>query len=114
MDPEPRPRQRPIPVLVGGHSDAAIDRAARLGDGWIAADVSPDRLAELLPKLHEAADRHGRDPASVPVYCGTGRRAVTLDVVRAYEALGVRSLQVFVDDLAGLTRLGDEIVPALT
>src|SRR6516165_9247442 len=37
MDPEPRPVQQPIPILIGGHSEPAIDRAARLGDGWIAA-----------------------------------------------------------------------------
>src|SRR5262249_18389118 len=42
MDPEPRPVQQPIPILIGGHSDAALDRAARLGDGWIAAAMSSD------------------------------------------------------------------------
>lgn len=110
MDPEPRPHQRPIPILVGGHSDAAMDRAARLGDGWIAADVSPDHLAALLPKLHAAADRHGRDPASLPVYCGTGRQAVSPDVVRRYEALGVHSLQLLVEDIGELERIGHEIL----
>jgi len=114
MDPEPRPVQQPIPILVGGHSDAAIDRAARLGDGWIAASMSPERLAEMLPKLAEAADRHGRDIADIPVYCGTGRRpAVPLDVVRAYEELGVRSLQIGVEELDDLKRFADEVLPRL-
>lgn len=114
MDPEPRPVQQPIPILVGGHSEAAVDRAARLGDGWIAADVSADRLVELLPLLAAAAERHGRDLADLPVYCGTGRRpAITLDEVRRYEELGVRSLQVWADGIDDLKRLGDEILPAL-
>ena len=51
MDPEPRPVQQPIPILIGGHGEKAIDRAVRLGDGWVAAGVSAGRLAELLPVL---------------------------------------------------------------
>lgn len=114
MDPEPRPVQQPIPILVGGHSEVAMDRAARVGDGWIAADVSADRLAELLPSLAEAAARHDRDVADLPVYCGTGRRpGITVDEVRRYEELGVRSLQVWADELDDLKRLGDELLPAL-
>jgi len=114
MDPEPRPVQQPIPILVGGHSDAAIDRAARLGDGWIAADVSPGRLAEMLPRLRAAADRHDRDAASIPVYCGTGRKpGVSLDDARRYQDLGVRALQVGVRELDDLKRLADELLVAL-
>src|SRR5215204_1433202 len=60
IDPNPRPG-RAIPVLVGGHSDAAIERAARIGDGWIAAFMGPERLAETLPTLQAACDRHQRD-----------------------------------------------------
>ena len=112
MDPEPRPVQRPIPILVGGHSEAAMDRAVRLGDGWIAADVSADRLTELLPLLRAVADRHDRDVTTIPVYCGAGRRSLTLDDVRRYEALGVRSLQVGIAELDDLKRFADEVLPA--
>ena len=65
MDPEPRPVQRPIPVLVGGHSDIALERAGRIGDGWIAANMGPARLAEHWTKVKDAAVRHDRDPASL-------------------------------------------------
>lgn len=112
MDPEPRPVQQPIPIIVGGHSEAAIERAARLGDGWIAADVSPDRLAEMLPLLETAADRHGRDVASIPVYCSTKRKPVSVDEVRRYQELGVHSLQVGAEGLDDVKRLADEILPA--
>ena len=37
--PAPSPR---IPLIVGGRSDAAVSRAARLGDGWLGIWVSPD------------------------------------------------------------------------
>lgn len=114
LDPEPRPVQQPIPILIGGHSDAAIDRAARLGDGWIAADVSPVRLAELLPSLRAAAERHGRDVSAIPIYCGTGRRPrVSLDDVRRYEDLGVHSLQIGLEELHDLKRVADDILRAL-
>lgn len=113
MDPEPRPVQQPIPILVGGHSEAALDRAVRLGDGWIAADVSADRLTEMLPSLRAAADRHGRDLATIPIYCSTGRRPSSLDQLRRYEDLGVHSVQVGLEELDDLKRFAGEVLPAL-
>ena len=113
MDPEPRPVQQPIPILVGGHSDGAIDRAVRLGDGWVTAVMSPERLSELLPVVHAAADRHGRAPSSIPVYCQSGPGGGTLDALRRYQELGVHSLQVHLDTLDELERFGDEILPRL-
>ncbi len=113
MDPEPRPVQQPVPILIGGHSDAAIDRAARLGDGWIAADMSPERLAEFLPTLHAAARRHGRDPSAIPVYCSTRQTVTSVDDVLRYEDLGVHSLQVAVATMHDLERVADEILPEL-
>lgn len=110
MDPEPRPVQQPIPILVGGHSPAAIDRSVRLGDGWIAAGMSPDRLAEMLPILHAAADRHGRDHASIDVYCQSGRGGASVDDLGRYEELGVHSLQVHVDTLDELKRFADDVL----
>jgi probable F420-dependent oxidoreductase len=62
VHPEPRPVQKPPPVVVGGHSRVAIDRAARIGDGWVAASMSPGRLAEHWDEVRRAAERHGRDP----------------------------------------------------
>jgi len=56
----PAPVPRP-PVIVGGRSDAAIARAGRLGDGWIAVWVSPRRFAEATRKVAEAAAVHGRE-----------------------------------------------------
>lgn len=62
MHPEPRPLQQPPPIVVGGHSDIALDRAGRIGDGWVAASMSPGRLAEHWDKVRRAASAHGRDP----------------------------------------------------
>jgi len=43
----------PIPVLIGGHSDAALRRAARLGDGWMHGGGDPAGLPRLLARLAE-------------------------------------------------------------
>jgi len=113
MDPEPRPVQRPIPILIGGHSDAAIDRAARLGDGWIAGNMSPERLAEHLPRLRAAAERHGRDPSALLVYGSAGRGDVDLDACRRYADLGVDCLQVNASDVDDLERIAEQMIRAL-
>lgn len=96
MDPEPRPVQRPIPILIGGHSDIALERAGRIGDGWIAAQMSPERVAEHWPKVQEFAARNGRDPASLQLVTSiSGKTDLPLDELLArYRELGVDHVQV--------------------
>ena len=49
---EPKPIQRPHPPLhVGGESDAALRRAARLGDGWLGLHHDPASVAEPIERL---------------------------------------------------------------
>ena len=54
----PAPKE-PVPIYVGGHSEPALKRAARLGDGWIAVQVTPDEIAETVPKLHSYREEYG-------------------------------------------------------
>jgi probable F420-dependent oxidoreductase len=49
------------PVWVGGHSDAALRRALRLGDGWYGAGVSATELTDVRRRLQELA--HGAGDA---------------------------------------------------
>jgi probable F420-dependent oxidoreductase len=113
IDPEPRPVQRPIPILIGGHSPSAMDRAARLGDGWIAAGVSPGRLTELLALLEAACERHHRDPMTLPVYCRAGQGQATMVDLHRYQELGVRAVQVNIDTLDELNRFAESVLPSL-
>jgi len=57
----PPPVQRPIPVWFGGSSDAAVKRAARIGDGWMPI-MAPDEQAEAkLATLRGHLSAFGRD-----------------------------------------------------
>ena len=73
----------PIPILIGGHSDAALRRAARLGDGWLHGGGDPAELPGLLARLawHRRA-------------AGTADRPFEVHVISAdaYSADGVRRL----------------------
>jgi probable F420-dependent oxidoreductase len=60
----PLPVQRPIPIWVGGDSPAAMDRAARLGDGWMPV-ARPSKGAELLTRFREALHHVGRNPEDI-------------------------------------------------
>ena len=59
------PPVEPVPVWVGGSSEAALRRAARRGDGWIPLFVPPDEYAAALGRLENEAERAGRDPGTV-------------------------------------------------
>jgi probable F420-dependent oxidoreductase len=46
-------------MWVGGHSDAALRRALRFGDGWYGTGVSAAELTDVGRRLHELADGAG-------------------------------------------------------
>lgn len=63
----PRPVQPTIPILVGGDSDVAIRRAARLADGYFPGEGDVDRLASLITRVRQAAEDAGRDPGEIEI-----------------------------------------------
>jgi probable F420-dependent oxidoreductase len=66
---EPKPAA-PVPILIGGESPAAFDRAARLGDGYVSTphDV-PSHLA-MKADLHRRLAALGRDPGAFQYRAG--------------------------------------------
>ncbi|MBN6053068.1 TIGR03619 family F420-dependent LLM class oxidoreductase [Nonomuraea sp. RK-328] len=53
---------RPVPVIVGGDSEAALRRAARLGDGWIGNRVyTEEQFETVLADLRASLRERGRD-----------------------------------------------------
>lgn len=58
----------PVEVWVGGHAPAAIDRAARMGDGWLAGpNPIPDQARALAASYLERCDVHGRTPSAIAI-----------------------------------------------
>jgi len=57
----PAPRQRPIPIWLGGSADSVIKRAARLGDGWMPILAPDDNAKAALAKLHGHLEEFGRE-----------------------------------------------------
>jgi probable F420-dependent oxidoreductase len=53
--------QRPHPpILIGGTSNAALQRVVKLGDGWLSTALRPERLRERLSTLQKLCEGHGR------------------------------------------------------
>ncbi|MBX7453935.1 TIGR03619 family F420-dependent LLM class oxidoreductase [Mycolicibacterium sp. 3033] len=95
IDPSPFPCQRPIPILIGGHSPAALARAVRVGDGWVAGPMPPERLAGLLVALRDIAEAHRRNVGDLLIVASTtaGPDFGPAQIER-YRRLGVHHLQV--------------------
>lgn len=72
----PMPVQRPIPVWIGGQSDAAYRRMGRLADGWFPQVRPGEALDHALEVIATSARDAGRDPADIGM---EGRVGIDLD-----------------------------------
>jgi len=92
VDAHPRPVQRPLPVVVGGHSEAAFRRAARHADGWYGFMTGLRAMAQHRESLAAAAAQAGRErPLHVSI---SPSRRLDPETVAAYAELGVDRLIV--------------------
>lgn len=92
VGPRPHP---PIPFLVGGRSDAAIERTATLGDGWLGIWVSPSRFARVAAEIRDRSAAVGRpnpDRHALNVWCAFDtdpRRAESLLAEEMSQSYGI-------------------------
>lgn len=129
--------QRPHPpILIGGVTDAALRRVARLGDGWLAVSAGREQLAERLAALDRFCAEKGRRRADLQLAYkmfvslgeakrnpagerepGTGSAAQVIDDLKAILGLGfdtviVRHRAAAADALfAAVDRFAGEIIP---
>jgi probable F420-dependent oxidoreductase len=116
---QPKPRNRTIPIEVGGVTTAALRRAGRLGDGWI--ETGSASLSEVTEKL-DVVLRHrresGRESEAFEVTLA-GRFARDLDGVRRCEDVGATRMivgpavtgRITADAIADFTkRYADDVI----
>ena len=97
VDAYPRPVQRRLPLVIGGHTPAAYRRAVARGDGWYGYALTPEGAAECMSGLKAAAAR-ARRPAGLGELeiSVTPRGEVTRDLVARFAETGVHRLVVLV------------------
>lgn len=117
MHPVPR---RPVPIIIGGHSKPALQRAARLGDGWVSANTDFATLKALIAELQAqrmAAGTHQRENFEIH---GFDMAARSVEDFRRLAELGVTDACVapwgfepaapLQTQLTAMRRFGDEVI----
>ena len=92
----PLPVQRPIPIIVGGDSDAAMERAARLGDGWFLTHTAAecvDRAQRFWKRVDELGRRTEMSLVGT-VYQGPREPEAMLDEIAVWDSLGATHLNL--------------------
>jgi probable F420-dependent oxidoreductase len=107
----PRPVQRPIPIVVGGHSRRAARRAGELGDGFFPNGGSPETVADLIGHARRCAEKAGRDPDALEITVGSKPDPATIEQWAGMGAdrvvignIGVDGVRIFGDQV--ITRFG--------
>ncbi len=67
LEMAPKPRQKPFPLYIGGHNIAAIERAAKIGFGWLPGWRPFHEIGERIQQLRRLAEANGRDPTEIEV-----------------------------------------------
>ena len=68
MEPKP-PQGGGIPLWIGGGSKAALRRAGRVGDGWMASGMLGAQGADAIAEVRREAEQAGRDPDALGFQC---------------------------------------------
>ena len=108
-----------VPIIVGGVSEPALRRAARLGDGWMGmAGTDFALMKKRIARLHELRREYGRENEPFTIAVSSGQH--DLDTVHRFAEAGVDQMNIAPQPLRekstpekfkdGLKRLGEEIV----
>jgi probable F420-dependent oxidoreductase len=117
MECRPWPVDRAIPLHIGGASNAAIRRAASVGDGYFPF-VFPDedvkvQLPKLINEVKSRCSEFGRDPEQLEITSGGAR---TVEDAKWYASVGVHRIGVAVrartipDMRDELHRFADDVI----
>ena len=95
MEPKPVQGSR-LPILIGGHSEAALRRVVALGDGWLASQLSPSDFRERRQAIERMAGDASRDMGGIRMICRypTGER---VDRSGVEELIAAGATEILVD-----------------
>jgi len=117
VESNPKPVQAGgVPIVVGGHSEAAAKRAGRYGDGFFPAKGDEAALKQLFDVMRDEAKKAGRDASKIEITAGAAK---DLDAVKRHRDLGVSRMTVapagFDEDsiAKGLEKFGNEVIAKL-
>lgn len=107
----PRPTNGTVPIVVGGHTEAAARRAGRRGDAFFPGSAIADDIAALVEVMRREADAAGRDGDAIPIYAMAVGKPGDALYARIESLAGVGVSQTIVptyhpDQLAGI---GDDL-----
>ena len=63
----PKPVNGDIPLMIGGVTDVALKRVARIGDGWLAFNLEPEDAPARIALLKRLTREQGRDPEALRI-----------------------------------------------
>jgi probable F420-dependent oxidoreductase len=81
----------PVPVLIGGDSEVALRRAARLGDGWLGNAYDEAGAEAVVARMHHHLKEAGRSADGFEMIIAL-TCAPSVDTYRRFEDLGVTGL----------------------
>jgi probable F420-dependent oxidoreductase len=85
MNPVPT---KTTPLLIGGHTEPALKRAARVGDGWMCAGANIQELEAYIGRINLLRKEYGTADRAFRVFT-TGQNAFTHEGIAKLESIGV-------------------------
>lgn len=90
MSPVPT---EPTALLIGGHAEPALKRAARVGDGWMCAGADMEQLQAYIGRINQLRDEYGTAQRPFRVFT-TGQDAFTNEGIAKLEEIGVTDVVI--------------------
>jgi probable F420-dependent oxidoreductase len=88
----PSPTEK-TPILIGGHTDIALKRAARVGDGWMCAGASIEELKTYIQRIGALREEYATSDRPFRVFT-TGADAFSREGIQTLEEIGVTDVVI--------------------